>query len=337
MGSSEDKSNGHHVLLAGAPTPGRAQQCDVGEAEGCEVSHTASFSTGQARLGDPQRVLHAAPRQNARWEELIAMLSMALLFGWVACGPWLTFGAMYAALMYQSPGAALFVALVVSLSLMPHGGYWHSFRHCWLWDTWRRYFNVRLITPPVPYLKQDRKYIFVHYPHSVFPMGSFLSLCLCGLPSTGLPDGMRAGIASILFHLPIVRQVYIWMGCFPAEKGLVTKYLEKGPVGLVPEGVAGIFYGADRIHERVFASKHKGYAKLALRSGADVVAVYQLGQSQMMSFWGSPRWSRKLRASVGFFWGRWGLPLLPRRHDIYTLVSEPIPGCCPLRKAPFLR
>lgn len=53
-----------------------------------------------------------------------------------------------------------------------------------------------------------------------------------------------------------------------AEKALILKHLETGPVGLVPEGIAGIFYGADRFNERVFGSKHKGYAKLALRCGA---------------------------------------------------------------------
>lgn len=36
----------------------------------------------------------------------------------------------------------------------------------------------------------------------------------CG--AAGLPESMRAGIASVLFRLPIVRQVYYWMGCFPA-------------------------------------------------------------------------------------------------------------------------
>jgi hypothetical protein len=50
----------------------------------------------------------------------------------------------------------------------------------------------------------------------------------------------------------------------------------------------------------------------------------------MLSFWGSAKWSRKLKASVGVFWGRWGLPLLPRRHDIFTLVSEPISGALAL-------
>ena len=62
---------------------------------------------------------------------------------------------------------------------------------------------------------------------------------------------------------------------------------------------------------------------------ADLVPVYHLGQTQLLTFWGTEEVSRRWRASVGLFWGAYGLPL-PRKHQIITLVGAPIPGKCSL-------
>ena len=58
---------------------------------------------------------------------------------------------------------------------------------------------------------------------------------------------------------------------------------------------------------------------------ADIMPVYHLGDSQLFNFLGFKWLSRKLRASLGVIWGRWGLPL-PRQHDLIALVDYPIQG-----------
>lgn len=58
---------------------------------------------------------------------------------------------------------------------------------------------------------------------------------------------------------------------------------------------------------------------------ADIMPVYHLGDSQLFHFWGLNALSRKLRASLGFVWGRWGLPL-PMQHDLISAISYPIKG-----------
>jgi hypothetical protein len=62
---------------------------------------------------------------------------------------------------------------------------WEAFLHHWVWDTWRRYFRMRGIVPKPPFCDPYRHYIFAHFPHAVFPMGSWLSFPLCGVPMTG--------------------------------------------------------------------------------------------------------------------------------------------------------
>ena len=43
-----------------------------------------------------------------------------------------------------------------------------------------RYFRMRWVTPTRPFLHPDKRYLFLHFPHAVFPMGSWLSMGLTG-------------------------------------------------------------------------------------------------------------------------------------------------------------
>jgi hypothetical protein len=60
----------------------------------------------------------------------------------------------------------------------------------------------------------------------------------------------------------------------------------------------------------------------------DLVPVYHMGQSQILSFWGLEDLSRRWRASLGFLWGAYGLPV-PRKRPIISLMGAPIKGCPP--------
>lgn len=52
----------------------------------------------------------------------------------------------------------------------------------------------------------------------------------------------------------------------------------------------------------------------------------------MFRFTGNKEWSRVMRASICLFWGRWGLPL-PYKHDIISLVGQPVTGApCPVER-----
>ena len=60
-------------------------------------------------------------------------------------------------------------------------------------------------------------------------------------------------------------------------------------------------------------------------SSADIIPVYHLGNSQILTYFGSEWLSRKARATVGMFWGWRGLPI-PYQHDIITCAGIPIKG-----------
>jgi hypothetical protein len=69
----------------------------------------------------------------------------------------------------------------------------------------------------------------------------------------------------------------------------------------------------------------KGFVRLALEHGTDILPTYLFGNSAILDF--GPRWlqqaSRRWRASFGLMYGPWGLPL-PRRVPILMVVGAPV-------------
>lgn len=50
----------------------------------------------------------------------------------------------------------------------------------------RRYHRLRWVTPTRPYLQRGKHYLFLHFPHAVFPMGSWLSTPVTGDEGTDM-------------------------------------------------------------------------------------------------------------------------------------------------------
>ena len=129
-------------------------------------------------------------------------------------------------------------------------------------------------------------------------------------------------------------------------------------MGLVPDGIAGIFYAREPA-EVVPVATRMGAAKLALETGTTLQPAYLLGNSQPLSIWCAPpgrtsakqscappprsdrrptrssasrrgryddagvlrRLSRRCRVMLAPVWGRWGLPV-PRRVPITWALGE---------------
>ena len=280
-------------------------------------------------------------------------------------GPWITLACAVGAL-HGRAAATAGLATILTLWLWPlpmdGSALWPAFKASRVWDTWRRYFSMVMVTPPLPqgggeaWFKPGEPVIFANFPHGTYPIASFLTLGLAGSPEEGMPPGDTVGVAaSILLHLPVLRQIKLWCGFIPASRPCVEAALGAGRcVGVVPEGVAGIFVRSDARHERILTA-HKGFVKLALRQGGSsgggggdedggssgrgggredvprpppgptpIMPVFVFGQSRVFSFAGSARLSRRLRASVGIWWGRWGLPCLPRPEHLVVAVGRPV-------------
>lgn len=335
MGQSDDQDSGGRPLRSLSPSMERSYS-SLHQAANVTVDHARKMThpkgdealrrwkAAAAAAGDTECYTMMEPLENGWVDEGIAIVTMLALFGFVLVGPALALWLTWRTVCGDAVAAAV-LAVLCSTALFPVHGFWEPWAHWHVWRTWRRYHRLRWVTPARPYLQPHKHYLFLHFPHAVFPMGSWLSTPVTGDQAlTGIPERARGAIATVLVTAPVLRQIFGWMGCFPADRAAISARLAVNSVGFLPEGIAGIFQGANMHHERIFFSPRKGIIAIALRTGTDIVPVYFVGQSQMFTFWGSAWLSRKCRMSVGLFFGRWGLPL-PHKCDIVSVLGPPIP------------
>jgi hypothetical protein len=167
-------------------------------------------------------------------------------------------------------------------------------------------------------MKKGKSYILAVQPHGV--------LSLCGMCSAIYADRefqgtIPTGVASILLNTPILKHV---MGIFyliSASKSSLKKQFKKGgikgTVVLYVGGMAELFLSSVD-EETLYLKKRKGFIKLALQEGVDVVPIYLFGNTTVLSVMktGSlANLSRKLQVSMTYFWGKWFLPI-PRDEKV---------------------
>jgi len=73
-------------------------------------------------------------------------------------------------------------------------------------------------------------------------------------------------------------------------------------------------------------AKRKGFIKLALREGVDVVPIYMFGNTSVLSVLKHgplAALSRKLQVSLTLFWGKCYLPI-PRDEKLLYVVGKPL-------------
>lgn len=165
-------------------------------------------------------------------------------------------------------------------------------------------------------LSSGKSYVVGAHPHGVF---SFCGVCAAvastndasGGFGTALAEKVPTAAASVLKVFPILKDVLGIFGVIPADGRTLTKRLARGSFCLYVGGMAELFRSSNQ-KEAVFLKQRKGFIKLALRQGADVIPVYLFGNTTVLSaLTAGPlaALSRKLGVSVTLFWGRFGLPL----------------------------
>ena len=156
-----------------------------------------------------------------------------------------------------------------------------------------------------------KKYLLVAQPHGVLSYCGFCAKVACPPKFGHVPTAAAAS----LMKTPILKQV---IGCFTlvdASKQNLKKVFKRegieGNVILYVGGIAELFK-CSRREERLYLSKRKGFIKLALQEGVDIIPVYFFGNTGVLSVLSSgplASLSRKLGACVTYFWGFAGLPL----------------------------
>ncbi len=169
------------------------------------------------------------------------------------------------AFLYASP---LFLSILSSPRPMPKvlG---------WFFSPMLDYFQFETIIEEEEELKknleQGKNYIFCNQPHGV--------LSLCGMCSSIGTDAkyrkMNSAVASSLLSFPILKNVMGMFNLIDASAKSLKKVLteNKGIEGCVVLYVGGIaeLFKCSRDEEILHLSQRKGFIKLALRLGVDIV------------------------------------------------------------------
>ncbi|KAI8477462.1 MAG: diacylglycerol acyltransferase-domain-containing protein [Monoraphidium minutum] len=220
--------------------------------------------------------------------------------------------------------AALFGAAILVTLLMPAKPLmWPPFLECFLLKAIRQYFNFS-VTIEAPAALGQRA-IWAEYPHGVFPLSQLLAVSL----DPRRWPGLRAHSvgASVLFRVPLWRQMLGWLGVRPASRRHFSRLLQdRGAVKVNPGGIAEM-YLLDQGAEVIKLRERMGFVRIAVESGAPLLPVYHFGTSAMLR-WHAPKCleglSRRMRASLGIITGRWGLPL-PYKVPLHAVVGPPVP------------
>lgn len=181
-------------------------------------------------------------------------------------------------------------------------------------------------------LPTSRQYVFGVHPHGIhcMPLGIFTTKgsefdrvfpCLVGSKLTGLA-------ATIIFKLPLVREFFIYMGYVDASRSVANEVLACGRSVFVCTGGEAESMLTTVGEDIVVLKRRKGFVRLALAHGADLVPVFGVGNTDLYKTYaflgGFRRWLQKnFGVALPIFHGRFLSPL-PFKRPVRVLVGEPI-------------
>jgi 1-acyl-sn-glycerol-3-phosphate acyltransferase len=277
-----------------------------------------------------------------------AAFAVAHIFLWPA-------GALFAvaALAWYGGGAGQLAAAALTgayaltyLGHAPHTGarHWPAFLRPWI--ACHHQWKVRVllwagpqqgyVCVPVPehdavYNTAAKTFIFAMAPHGPIPLGgSVFGPQLSRWAA--LSSRVRFGVHSVLFALPLLRDFYLAFGCVDASRRTLLHQLRdlRNSVVLLPGGVEEQLLLCPPDVERVVLSKRKGFVRLALETGSDLVPVFVFGEREAYKMNDGPvyAFSLLLRRLLGIGAplprGRWWT-LAPFPVPITIVVGKPIP------------
>ena len=199
----------------------------------------------------------------------------------------------------------------------------HYWRNNRVFEAWRTYFGLRIYEekgggvcfhPP----SGGENVIYTFVPHGLFPFGLTL------ISGVLFKDkGVKIGIASNMFYIPVFGLLLRLLGCVEADKNLFKN--SGSSIVIIPDGIAGAFH-SDRTHEVLYLRERKGFVREAIAHGyTAIVPVYCFGHTQLYDVYGWKEMSRRLRFALIGFWGRKPAIWLPHARVVSVVFGVPIP------------
>ncbi|XP_075891299.1 2-acylglycerol O-acyltransferase 2-A [Nelusetta ayraudi] len=210
-----------------------------------------------------------------------------------------------------------------------------------VWDYFRDYFPLTLIK--TVNLDSKKNYIFGFHPHGVLVAGGFGNFCTEATGFSRQFPGLKSHLLMLpfWFRVPFFRDYIMCGGLVSSSKSSLSYLIsrpEGGNVAVVAVGGAPEALDARPGALTLQILNRKGFIKLALKHGAQLVPVFSFGENelfdQMQNPSGSPlrRLQNRLQTIMGvalpLFHARgvfqYSFGLIPYRKPINTVVGKPI-------------
>lgn len=134
-------------------------------------------------------------------------------------------------------------------------------------------------------------------------------------------SSIKTAAASALLQTPILKNIMGIWGLVDASKSSMQRHFRNkgidGCLVLYVGGIAELFQSCPT-EERLFLKQRKGFIKLALREGVDVIPAYLFGNTTTLSVLKHgplATLSRKMQVSLTYIWGKFYLPI-PRDEKV---------------------
>lgn len=215
-----------------------------------------------------------------------------------------------------------------------------------IWSLFASYFPARLHRSHV--LEPTRKYIFGYHPHGIISHGAFAAFATEALGFGQLFPGITNTLLTLdsNFRIPLYRDHALRMGLASVSRESCENILSKGgPNGegmgraiTIVVGGARESLDAKPYTLRLVLQRRKGFVKLAIRTGADLVPVLAFGENDIYDqFDGNAHpWIHRVQLLVKKFMGftvplfhargvfNYDVGMMPYRRPINIVVGKPI-------------
>ncbi|GAM84689.1 hypothetical protein ANO11243_026880 [Dothideomycetidae sp. 11243] len=215
-----------------------------------------------------------------------------------------------------------------------------------IWSLFASYFPARLHrTAKLP---PTRKYVFGYHPHGIISHGAFAAFATEALGFSQLFPGITNTLLTLEsnFRIPLYRDYALRMGLGSVSRESCENILKKGgPNGegmgraiTIVVGGAAESLDAQPNSMKLILRRRKGFVKLAIRAGADLVPVLAFGENELYEQVQSHEHPRihkcqmfvkkVLGFTIPLFHARgifnYDVGLLPYRRPVNIVVGQPI-------------
>jgi len=215
-----------------------------------------------------------------------------------------------------------------------------------IWSLFASYFPARLHRSRE--LPPTRKYIFGYHPHGIISHGAFAAFATEALGFSQLFPGITNTLLTLdsNFRIPLYRDYALRLGLASVSRESCENILSKGgPNGegmgraiTIVVGGARESLDAQPDSLRLVLARRKGFVKLAIRTGADLVPVLAFGENELYEQFDAARHPRIHRLqllakkclgfTVPLFHARgvfnYDVGLMPYRRPLNVVVGRPI-------------